>query len=432
MRILLLALAGVALLRADTRAQDKPITLEQIYAEARARSPRLAAARALTDAAAALIPGAKLPPDPQLQLGAMNFSLPGFDTNMPTSMMPSIQLMQMLPFPGKLSLSGDIARQSRDAAREQAEETWWELRAEVAMRFYELYSADRQLVTMRETVKLLENFKQVARAMYGAGEGRQADVLRASVDVARMQADIKRMEAMRTAAAARLNGLLNRPAETPIPTVAEPPLPATVAGAETLNAWAEATRPMLARGRVLIDQADSRVRLARREIWPDFTLGVQYGQRPGSSSDGMESGTERMGSVMLGFSVPVFTNQRQKKMQEEARAMRAMASADLADMRAQVNARIGELLAELERSRALVELYRREVLPQAQATVQSALSSYRVGQVDFMTLVDGQMMVNRYKQEMYELLAEYGVAIAELEMTIGRELPHAARMQVEE
>jgi outer membrane protein TolC len=110
-------------------------------------------------------------------------------------------------------------------------------------------------------------------------------------------------------------------------------------------------------------------------------------------------------------------------MRDEARAMERMAAADLADMRARVDARIGELLAELERSRRLIALYQGEVLPQGEANVESAFSSYRVGSVDFMTLVDAQMTVNEYEQEYYALLAGYGAGIAELEMAVGRELP---------
>jgi outer membrane protein TolC len=62
------------------------------------------------------------------------------------------------------------------------------------------------------------------------------------------------------------------------------------------------------------------------------------------------------------------------------------------------------------------------VLPQAEATVASALSSYRVGKVDFMTLLDDQMTVNQYRQELFGLEADEGKAWAELEMLTGREL----------
>ena len=404
---------------------DPTLTVERAYELARARSPMLRAAAAVADAAATREASAGLPPDPMLQVGIMNFSVPGLDADMPTSMAPSIQAMQMLPWFGKLDLSGTIAEQSTAMARADADERWWEVRSRTAMAFYMIYEADRQLAVMRETLGLLRDFEQVAKAMYSAGEGRQSDVLRAGVEVARMDAEIRRMEAMRTSAVARLNGVLDRPAGTPVPAVDLSPLPLDVPAADTLRIWAEATRPMLERGRTGVEQAQTRGDLARKEIWPDPVVGFQYGQRAG------EMGTERMGSAMIGFSIPIFAKSRQLRMRDEAAAMEAMARADLADMRAQVDARIGELVAELDRTRTLVELYRSEVLPQARANVESSFSSYRVGTVDFMTLVDAQMTVNEYDQELYGLLAEYGRSVAELEMTIGRELPRSSQMLAE-
>ena len=52
----------------------------------------------------------------------------------------------------------------------------------------------------------------------------------------------------------------------------------------------------------------------------------------------------------------------------------------------------------------------------------SSLSAYRVGGVDFMTLLDNQMSVNRYRQELATLDADQGKAWAELETLAGREL----------
>jgi outer membrane protein TolC len=401
------------------------LSLEEAYGLARARSPMLRAAGALADATASREASAGLPPDPMFQVGIMNFSIPGFDTNMPSSMAPSIQAMQMLPWFGKLGLSKRIAEQSTAMNRASSEETWWEVRSRTAMTFYMIYEADRQLDVMRETLGLLGNFEQVAKAMYSAGEGRQSDVLRAGVEVARMDAEIRRMEAMRASAVARLNGILDRPAATPVLSVVLTPLPLEVPEADTLRAWAEGTRPMLERARTGVQQARTRGDLARKEIWPDPIVGVRYGQRGG------DMGTERMGSAMVGFSIPIFAGSRQLRMRDEMAAMEAMAQAELSDIRAQVDARIGELLAELERTRSLVDLYRSEVLPQARANVESSFSSYRVGSVDFMTLVDAQMTANEYEQEVFGLLAEYGRSVAELEMTIGRELPRSTHMLAE-
>jgi outer membrane protein TolC len=396
------------------------LALSDVYRLAGERNPRLAASRSLAAAIAARQPGASVLPDPSLQIGFMNLALPSLNADMPSSMAPSVQLMQMVPFPGKLGFSGRIAAKSAEMAQAGAAETWWEVRSEAAMAFYQLYQADRQIAVMRETLLLLEDFGQIANAMYSAGEGRQSDVLRANVEVARMDAEIRRMEAMRRAAAARLNGVLNRPADTPVPTPELGTLPLDLPASDTLLAWAYETRPMLARSRLAVEQSGEQRELARKEIWPDLVFGVQYGQRQG------DMGTQRMGSAMVGFSLPIFASKRQLRMRDEAAAMEQMARAELTAMQASVDVRIDELLADIERDRTLVHLYRTDVLPQADANVESAFSSYRVGAVDFMTLVDARMTVNQYEQELYALLADYGRTLADLEMTVGRELPRTA------
>lgn len=419
------ALLMVAAVAATAQSSPPPLRLHEVYAEVEGRNAMIQAASATADAARQRQRAAATLPDPQLQLGVMNASLPGLETNMPSSMAPSIQLMQMVPTAGKLALSGRIARQETSMTEAAADEVRWEMRARAAMAFYEIYQADRQLAVMRETFGLLRTFEQVARSMYGAGVGRQSDVLRAGVEVARMEAEIRRMEAMRSGAAARLNAVMNRPGSSPVGAAELPALPSQLPSLDTLIQWSDGTRPMLARGRTAIEQARTRRQLAGREIWPDLQVGLQYGQRPA------EMGTERMGSLMVGFSIPVFAGRRQYAMRRETEAMTRMAEAELTDMRAQVSAEIAELMAGLDRDRTLVRLYRTDVLPQAEANVQSALASYRAGGVDFMTLIDAQMTANQYRQELSRLVADYGTLLAELEMTVGRPLPAAGEAVTE-
>lgn len=413
----ILALPRAAHLSAQATAPVEGLTLTEIVDRARTRNPRLLAMRAGAEASVARQPEASTLPDPVLQLGVMNFGLPDFNTNMPTSMAPSVQLMQMVPFPGKLGLKGDIAAYDSDLTRLAVEEMEWEVRGMASSMFYDLYAIDRRIGVMRETLTLLRDFQEVARAMYVSGMGRQADVLRADVEVARMDGDIRSMEAMRTSMAARLNGLLDLPADARVRSPALGALPLDVPDAETLVAWAEESRPFLAHGRASVGQADRRIDLARKELWPDLSVGVTYGQRD------VGMGTERMGSAMVGFSLPIFAGRRQYAMRDEAMAMRRMAEADLGGRQADVEAQIGELLAELDRARSLVRLYRDEVIAEARATVESALSSYRVGAVDFMTLVDAQMNVNRFEGDLFQLLGDYGKAFARLESAVGRSLP---------
>jgi hypothetical protein len=84
----LLALAAPVSAYAQEPARNLPadaVTLEQIYARVWQRSPRLAAARALAVAVGAQKSAAGLIPDPSLQLGVMNLSLPNLRADMPPS-----------------------------------------------------------------------------------------------------------------------------------------------------------------------------------------------------------------------------------------------------------------------------------------------------------------------------------------------------------
>jgi hypothetical protein len=107
-------------------------------------------------------------------------------------------------------------------------------------------------------------------------------------------------------------------------------------------------------------------------------------------------------------------------MRREMAAMRDMAAAELANLRNETAARIIELRARATQDYSLGRLYRGSVLPQARAAVQAGLSGYRVGRVTFMQLLDDQMTVNRYDIETYRLLADYHLALGELEALVGR------------
>jgi outer membrane protein TolC len=230
------------------------------------------------------------------------------------------------------------------------------------------------------------------------------------------------MLAMRETMVARLNALLDRDAATSVGRVAMPRFPETPPSRAWLDSVAAQQRPMVRAGREELRAAEASETLARRELIPDLQVGIQYGQQRAVPGEMGGAGRDHMASLMVGASLPVFARSRQLQMRNEASAMRQMALADLANMRAETRGRIGEAFASLQRARRLETLYRTEIIPQAEATVASALSAYRVGSVDFMTLLDNQMSVNRYRQELATLEADQGKAWAELEMLTGREL----------
>ena len=99
-----------------------------------------------------------------------------------------------------------------------------------------------------------------------------------------------------------------------------------------------------------------------------------------------------------------------------------MASAKERDLYNETFARLTELKATADRARSLSQLYANAVLPQARAAVESALSAYQVGRVDYTTLINNELTLNRYEIEAVRLTAEYHQAVAELEALVGTAL----------
>ena len=397
------------------QASISGLRLGALYGAVGERNPRGAAARSLAEAFGARVPAAGLLPDPEVQLGFMNYELPALRP-MGALGMVQLQVMQMLPLGGKLPLSKRIASHTAAAERSRSEDVSWELRTRAAMAFYELLAAEQGVAIAAGTRRLVQDVARIAQSMYEVGEGNQSDMLRAQVEVARMTEEIARMDAMRTAAVAKLNALMDSPAEAVIDSALLPRFPDAVPTLDSIIAIAVRTRPMIRAGAADLAAAEAMALRARRELIPDLVVGVQYAQRSG------EMGVERMGSLMLGASLPLFAGRRQLKWRDEADAMRAMSAADLAYMKADTRGRVGETIAMLQRARRLSALYRETVLPQAEAAVTSALAAYRVGRVDFMTVLDSRMTVNKYRLELVTLIVEEGRAWAELEMLAGREL----------
>ncbi len=396
---------------APVAAQQRGDTLRlaDAIAAVRAANPALRSARLEADAAAARVSQAGALPDPQLQFSLDNRPVSGFGTMDPMTM-NAVQLTQTVPWPGKLGFGQERARRLAEAGKLDADAAELDLVARVKSAYYQLAYMDRALAVMDQTRELLRSFVQVASAMYGVGTGQQQDVLQAQVAVARMTEDITVMTQDRLAGAARLDALLGRDATVAVGPVelpgADDPLPPV----DSLMALAVQRRPALAAARQRVAAAEAGYREARRELLPDLMLGVQYGQRPRY---------DNMVSLMVGISVPVWAGARQLPMRREAQAMQAAREADQLDLSNETYARLAELRADSERARNLARLYATSVLPQARASVDAALASYRVGQVNFMSLVDNQMTVNRYAIESVRLLAEYLGARAEIAALIG-------------
>jgi outer membrane protein TolC len=128
-----------------------------------------------------------------------------------------------------------------------------------------------------------------------------------------------------------------------------------------------------------------------------------------------------MFSVGMTFNLP-YQQEKRRAMLAESSSETDMAVEELNGLKNSIDYAINDTLAQMERRRKLVELYTTGIIPQAEQSLESAVISYRVGKVDFLTLLDGRVSLFNYEKEMFESKAEYMMKLAQLEAVVGTEL----------
>jgi outer membrane protein TolC len=328
-----------------------------------------------------------------------------------------IGISQQLPFWGKRAIREEIAGYEAESYRWQTEERRLELKRMVTETFYQIYSVDKALEIIEKNLQIINDFVTIAESRYSVGQGVQQDIFKAGLERSKMLDMQITLQQQRRSLAANLNYLLYRPSDTIVGPVADFELPQVTLSPQQLNDLAYDSRPQV---KNLISQANKGMaghRLARKEFYPDFNLSFEYMFREASMNDPGYN----MFSLGVTFNLP-FQQQKRRAMLTESTSETTMSVEELNGLKNSISYTISDTLAQMERRRKLVELYKGGIIPQAEQSLESAVISYRVGKVDFLTLLDGRVSLFNYEKELYDSKAEYMMKLAQLEAAVGMEL----------
>jgi outer membrane protein TolC len=163
------------------------------------------------------VPQAKTLPDPTAGVSWMGNIRPfSVQTGDPSSYR-GVEAMQMLPYPGKLKLRGEIASKEADAGSSDLEAVRRRVTADVKTAYFEYWFYDKALKTTLKDKDLLTKLSQIAEARYRVGKGIQQDVLRSQVEISLLLQRLTVLQQQRNTSQARLNTLLARSPEAPLP-----------------------------------------------------------------------------------------------------------------------------------------------------------------------------------------------------------------------
>jgi len=392
-------------------------TLDGLIDFARTNNPTLAATRFDAAAARERITSATALSDPQLEVELMDVTN-AMNRGRSASILPgevgttTWRMSQMLPYPGKRGLRGEIAEAL--AARADADSTLARLDVEVAIRraYIEHFQAADQIRIIDLTIALTERLETLVLNRYELGLASQQDALQVQAELTSLKIDRLEAERQRGAAIATLNALLPRAPDAPLSEpVSLPALPAQHALAALIE-QAVQHAPVLDRASSELAAAESARALTYRERYPDFGVSVAN-NRPRGGRDSWD--------LMFELNIPLQQASRRAR-EREAEYSRDAAEARRDAAAARLAGTIGETRAALEARRDQVRLVRDTLLPQTEASLASALAGYETGTVGFGTVIDAQRRILRTRLSLLDTEVEASLRAADLEQLLGAPL----------
>lgn len=396
-------------------AMSANLSITDAVDQAVANDPGIAALGAASRALAAVPAQVGALADPMLSINAMNVPVDTFDLDQEAMTQLQLVVSQAIPFPGKRPLQQDVAMLSATAAANQQSEYRDALIRRVRVAWWQLFETDRALDIVSQTRQLLQDFVQIAEVKYAVGKGLQQDVLLAQLELMRLLTREAHLRGTRASQGARLNGLLNRAPYIGIALASEPgnkALPVLPVGNDLINS-ALSSRKLLDVQRDRLSAADKRLHLAERQRYPNFKAGLGYGARQGGRADFV--------SVMFSMNLPVYSKRKQAKFVQQQTAEREHQAWLLDDVLRQVRTEIGQYATNYIAASEQVLLLETAVIPLAEQTVDSMLAGYQVSQVDFLNVINGQLMLHNARIDYWKSLSNAKQSLARLAAAVGEE-----------
>ena len=206
-----------------------------------ATNPSIEAMRAAWQAAEHNIGGASALDDPMLSYSAApeTRNINGRDFGQ------KIQLSQKLPWPGKLALREDSARYEAVASAENIAVLRLQLTETASKIYADCYYIHEALRINKVNQSLWQEFRTIAELKYSTGRASKQDALRAQVQQAMLEHEAITLQRKQRNILARINTLLNRNPDAPVPPPADLEVARDIPNAATLSERALAIHPSL-------------------------------------------------------------------------------------------------------------------------------------------------------------------------------------------
>src|ERR1700733_14363531 len=320
---------------------------------------------------------------------------------------------QDMPYPGKRQLRASVAEHEADSMGAETDSTRRTVVANLEVVYFRLAYIQQTFAVLERSDELLNQVQEAAEGRYRVGQGNQRDVLKAQLQHTKILQEIAHHHQEEGLLEAQIKQLLGRPQESPdivAATLTERSL--SYSAAELLQKAREQNSEVHAKQASLREQ-ESQVELAHKNLRPDFN--VQYSYE--------HTGSQARDYYMATFGIRLPNRGRQKAELAEAQENQERARQDLNAESQRVFSEVQQQYVRAKTAEEQLKIYRDGLVPQSEATFQSALSAYQSNRQDFESLLSGFLDVLSLDLEYRSELVEHESALAELERLTGVDVP---------
>ncbi len=395
-------------------------SLDAWLLHAERNNPGLEAAFYRWQSAAEKIPQVRALPDPRL-----NYAY--FLSNVETRVGPQrhgFMISQTFPWFGKLGARGDAALESARGAEQHYEALRLQLVSSITREYTELYYLDRAVRITDENFELLRHWEEVARAKFRAGTGSHAAVVQAQVELGILTDRARTLRDQRDTVRAELNALLARPVNAALVTPDSLRDENIRATDDELLALMRQRSPELRALAFEVERKQHELRLARKEYFPDFTLGLGYTLTDEAVNPSMEDSGKDPVTLNASINVPLWRGKYAAGSREAQARLRA-SRLEHADRALQLDAHVKRTAFELRDAGRKVTLYRDTLIPKGEQSLRATSAGFEAGQLEFLNVIDAQRVLLEFQLSYERALSNQTVRLAQLEMLVGSPLPRA-------
>jgi outer membrane protein TolC len=371
-----------------------------------ARSPSVAALRARLDAAQqmARTPGL---PNPVVEVMTQDAGFPKWTVGDMEMSMVQVGVTQSFPPLGRIGAQRAAGRAEADVRGAELEAIQRQVASQVRAFYGRLYALDRERDALEAGSALLQSLARAAMDRYSASRTEQEAVLKAQLSSSRLNERRNDLEAERSATVAGLNQLLDRQGDEPLGRVES--LPEVQAPDSGWTALAISGSADVQARRAAVDAAARRVQVARSGYWPEIMAGGNIGLR---------GKLDPVVGFRVGVTLPLWETSRTRFEVRAAEAELQMAREEQRETEAMFRSTAARLSADWRRSAEQIRLYREALIPQSQAALNAAQSSFLADRVDFSTVIEDFQMWLDARAQLASREAERFTTWAELQSLI--------------